>query len=122
MMDKLTEALIGARDAAIDEWSRDHGPKYMSLLEGYGDMTRKMEKTQASTKTVRGKLEGLSALLDDEDPQKLQNKVADMEVRAAAVVHNALRLYASVRIMMATVHAHSGGDLLDLLEDGNEPE
>lgn len=117
MMDRLTETLLQARNAAVEERAREHGPCYMSPLEGYGDMVRKLCKTQASTKEVKGKLERLSALMDVEDPQPMQECLTEMETRAAAVCYNALRMYAAVRTMMATVHAETGGDLLDYLEE-----
>ena len=47
-MDRLTEVLIAARDAAVEERAREHGPTYMSTLEGYGDMMRKLHKTPGS--------------------------------------------------------------------------
>ena len=118
MMDRLSETLLQARDAAVEEWSREHGSRYMSMLEGYGDMVRKLEKTQASTKAVKSKLETISALMDNEDPQIIQECMADMETKAAAVLYGAARMYAAVRVMMHTIKGSTGGNLLDLLEDG----
>ena len=118
MMDRLSETLLQARDAAVEEWSRKHGSRYMSMLEGYGDMVRKLEKTQASTKAVKSKLETVSALMDNEDPQIMQECMVDMETKAAAVLYGAARMYAAVRVMMATIRGSTGGNLLDLLEDG----
>lgn len=118
MMDRLSETLLQARDAAVEEWSREHGSRYMSMLEGYGDMVRKLEKTQASTKAVKSKLETVSALMDNEDPQIMQECMVDMETKAAAVLYGAERMYAAVRVMMATIRGSTGGNLLDLLEDG----
>ncbi len=121
MLSKLTEALIAARDAAVEERAAEHGPHYMSPLEGYGDMVRKLTKTQASTKEVKTKIERLSALMDIDVPQPMQELLTEMEARAAAVCYNALRMYAAVRTMMATVNIETGGDLLDYL-DRQEPE
>lgn len=118
-MDRLSEALLQARNAAVEERAAEHGPNYMSPLEGYGDMVRKLTKTQASTKEVKTKIERLSALMDIDDPQPMQELLTEMEARAAAVCYNALRMYAAVRTMMATVNIETGGDLLDLL---NAPE
>ena len=121
-MDRLTEALLQARNAAVEERAAEHGPHYMSPLEGYGDMVRKLTKTQASTKEVKTKIERLSALMDIDDPQPMQELLTEMEARAAAVCYNALRMYAAVRTMMATVNIETGGDLLDFLNDPEDDD
>ena len=121
-MDRLTEALLQARNAAVEERAEEHGPHYMSQLEGYGDMVRKLTKTQASTKEVKTKIERLSALMDIDDPQPMQELLTEMEARAAAVCYNALRMYAAVRTMMATVNIETGGDLLDFLNDPEDDD
>lgn len=121
-MDRLTEVLIAARDAAVEEQAREHGPTYMSPLEGYGDMVRKLHKTQESTKTIKSKIEHLSALMDFDEAQALQEILTEMETKAAAVCYNALRMYAAVRTMIRTVHVETGGDLLDMLREDPEED
>lgn len=117
MMSRLDKAVFNLRETAVEEWAKEHGPQYMSMLEGFGDMARKMEKMQASTKEVKKKLERVSVLMDFEDPQVMQESLVDMEGKAASVVYAAARVYAAVRMMMGTVKGTTGGDLLDMLED-----
>lgn len=117
MMDKVTEALIAARDAAVEDWAREHGPSYMSMLEGYGDLVRKLEKTRASTKAFGKELERFSDFMDRDDPKLLHDVMVSMEGRAASAVYDALRMYAGVRTMMETIRERTGGDLLDMMED-----
>lgn len=120
MMDRLTEALIQARDAAVEEQARDDGMLYRSQLEGYGDMVRKLEKMQASAKAVKTKVERFASMMDVEDPQPMQDLMVDMESAAAAVCYNTLRMYAAIKRVQVTVTNHSGGDLLDLLKEEGE--
>lgn len=120
MMDRLTEALIQARDAAVEEQARNDGMLYRSQLEGFGDMVRKLEKMQASAKTVKTKVERFAYMMDVEDPQPMHDLLVEMESAAAAVCYNALRMYAAIRRVQVTVTNHSGGDLLDLLKEEGE--
>ena len=120
MMDRLTEALIQARDAAVEEQARDDGMLYRSQLEGYGDMVRKMEKMQAGAKAVKTKTERFASMMDVVDPQPMQDLLVDMESTAAAVCYNTLRMYAAIKRVQVTVTNHSGGDLLDLLKEEGE--
>ena len=120
MMDRLTEALIQARDAAVEEQARDDGMLYRSQLEGYGDMVRKLEKMQASAKAVKTKVERFASMMDVEDPQPMQDLLVDMESAAAKVCYNTLRMYAAIKRVQVTVTNHSGGDLLDLLKEEGE--
>lgn len=120
MMDRLTEALIQARDAAVEEQARDDGMLYRSQLEGYGDMVRKLEKMQAGAKAVKTKVERFASMMDVEDPQPMQELLVDMESAAAAVCYNTLRMYAAIKRVQVTVTNHSGGDLLDLLKEEGE--
>lgn len=120
MMDRLTEALIQARDAAVEEQARDDGMLYRSQLEGYGDMVRKLEKMQAGAKAVKTKVERFASMMDVEDPQPMQDLLVDMESAAAAVCYNTLRMYAAIKRVQVTVTNHSGGDLLDLLKEEGE--
>lgn len=120
MMDRLTEAMIQARDAAIEEQARDDGMLYRSQLEGFGDMVRKLEKVQASAKTVKTKVERFASMMDVEDPRPMNDLLVEMESEAAAVSYNALRMYAAIRRVRVTVTNHSGGDLLDLLKEEGE--
>lgn len=121
MMNHLTEALIQAQDAAVEEQGRDHGMLYKSQLEGFGDMVRKLEKMQASAKAVKNKIERFSSLMDKEDPQPMQDLTVEMESAATTVCYNALRMHAAIRRVKVTVTNHSGGDLLDLLKEEGEP-
>ncbi len=120
MMDRLTEALIQARDAAVEEQARDDGMLYRSQLEGYGDMVRKLEKMQAGAKAVKTKVERFASMMDVKDPQPMQDLLVDMESAAAAVCYNTLRMYAAIKRVQVTVTNHSGGDLLDLLKEEGE--
>ena len=120
MMDRLTEALIQARDAAVEEQARDDGMLYRSQLEGYGDMVRKLEKMQDGAKAVKTKVERFASMMDVEDPQPMQDLLVDMESAAAAVCYNTLQMYAAIKRVQVTVTNHSGGDLLDLLKEEGE--
>lgn len=120
MMDRLTEALIQARDAAVEEQARDDGMLYRSQLEGFGDMVRKLAKMKASAKTVKTKVERFVYMMDVEDPQPMNDLLVEMESAAAAVCYNALRMYAAIRRVQVTVTNHSGGDLLGLLKEEGE--
>lgn len=117
MMSKLDEAVFNVRETAVEEWVREHGHQYASALEGFGDMTRKLEKLQGNAKDVKKKLERVSVLMEFEDPQSLQECLVGMEGRAAGAVYEAARMYAAVRVMMASVAGTTGGDLLNTLED-----
>lgn len=117
MMNRMDEAIFNAKETAVEERAREHGPKYASALEGFGDMARKLEKLQANTKDVKKKLERVSALMDFEDPQALQECLVSMEGTAASVLYAAARMYAAVRTMMGAVENTTGGDLLDMLEE-----
>lgn len=78
MMDRLTEALIQARDVAVEEQARDDGMLYRSQMEGFGDMVRKLEKMQASAKTVKTKVERFASMMDVEDPQPMHDLLVEM--------------------------------------------
>ena len=91
MMSRLDEAVFNVRETAVEEWVKEHGHKYDSALEGFGDMTRKLET--------------------------LQECLVAMEGQAASVVYAEAKMYAAVRIMMGTVTHTTGGDLLDRLEE-----
>lgn len=116
----MTEALIQARDAAVEEQARDDGMLYRSQLEGFGDMVRKLEKMQTSAKAVKTKVERFASMMDVEDPQPMHDLLVEMESAAATVCYNALRMYAAIRRVQVTVTNHSGGDLLDLLKEEGE--
>lgn len=123
-MDRLTEALMAARDIAVEDREKEHGP-YYSRLEGYGDLVRKMEKSRASMKEVGRALEKFAAYLDDNDPKVINDLLVGLEVTTVATLYDVTRLYASIRALMAQVKRQTGGDLLDIMngiEDPEEPE
>lgn len=117
MMSRLDEAVFNVRETAVEERAKEHGPCYMSALEGYGDLIRKLEKTRASTKEFGKVLERFSDLIDYDAPQVPHEVLANLETKAASAVYDALRMYAGVRTMMETIREKTGGDLLDMLED-----
>lgn len=52
-MDRLTEALIAARDTAVEARAIQFGPRYASALEGYGDLSQELLNLQNSTKALK---------------------------------------------------------------------
>lgn len=117
MMDRLTEALIGARDAAVEARTVMYGPHYASALEGYGDLSRELINLQNSVKALKKNLADIVGRVGAQDLQALHNDLVLMEGKAHSAAYDALRLCAAVRVMEETVRVQSGGDLLDLLED-----
>ena len=120
-MDRLSEALMAARDIAVEERAKEYGP-YCSKLEGYGDLVRKLEKSRASMKDCGRALEKFAAYMDDNDLKLVNDLLVGLEVSAAAAMYDVTRLYAGIRALMAQVKEQYGGDLLDMLEDPEEPE
>ena len=118
MMDRLSEALVAARDIAVEEREKEYGP-YCSKLEGYGDLVRKLEKSRASMKDCGRALEKFAAHMDDNDLKLVNDLLVGLEVSAAAAMYDVTKLYAGIRALMAQVKEQHGGDLLDMLE---EPE
>lgn len=121
-MDRLTEALIGARDAAVEQRTMMYGPYYASALEGYGDLSRELINLQNAIKALKKSLADIVDQVGAQDLQQLHNALVLMEGKAHTAAYDALRMCAAVRTLEETVRVQSGGDLLDLLEDGNEPE
>lgn len=119
MMDRLTEALIGARDAAVEQRTLMYGPHYASALEGYGDLSRELINLQNSVKALKKSLADIVGQVGAQDLQALHNDLVLMEGKAHSAAYDALRMCAAVRTMEETVRMQSGGDLLDLLEDGD---
>lgn len=119
MLDKLTEALIGARDAAVEQRAIMYGPNYASALEGYGDLSRELINLQNGVKALKKCLADIVDWVSAQDMQQLHQELVLMEGKAHSVAYDALRMCAAVRTLEETVRAQSGGDLLDLLEDGD---
>jgi len=120
MMDHLTEALIQARDAAVEARAMQYGPQYASALEGYGDLTRELLNLQSSTKALKKELADIVDWVSAQDLQELHKALVLMEGKAHQVAYDALRMCAAVKVFQETVRARSGGDLLDLLDgDGD---
>lgn len=117
MMSRLDEALFNAREAAVEERAKENGPSYMSELEGYGDLVRKLERTRAITKAFGKELERFSGVMDMDDPKMLHDVLTSMEQKAASAAYDALRMYAGVRTMMETVRERTGGNLLDYIDN-----
>lgn len=120
-MDRLSEALVAARDIAVEERAKEYGP-YCSTLEGYGDLVRKLEKARSSVKACGKELEKFSAYMDTAEQKVMNDLLVGLEVSAAAAMYEVTRMYAGIRALMATVKEQHGGDLLDMLEDPEEPE
>ncbi len=123
-MDRLSEALVAARDIAVEELEKEHGP-YCSTLEGYGDIVRKLEKARASVKACGKELEKFSAYMDTAEQKDMSELLAGLGFSAATAMFDVTRLYAGIRVLMAKVKEQHGGGLLDILngiEDPGEPE
>lgn len=120
MLDRLTEALIAARDTAVEARAIQFGPRYASALEGYGDLSRELLNLQNSTKALKKNLADVVEWVGAQDMGQLRNNLVLMEGKAHQAAYDALRLCAAVRVMEETVREQSGGDLLDLLEDDEE--
>ena len=120
-MDRLSEALVAARDIAVEELEKEHGP-YCSTLEGYGDIVRKLEKARASVKACGRELEKFSAYMDTAEQKDMSELLAGLGFSAATAMFDVTRLYAGIRALMAQVKEQHGGDLLDMLEEPEEPE
>lgn len=117
MMDRLTEALISARDAAVEARTVMFGPHYASALEGYGDLSRELINMQKSVKALKKNLADIVGRVGAQDLQALHKDIILMDGKANSAAYDALRLCAAVRVMEETVRMQSGSDLLDLLED-----
>lgn len=115
-MDRLSEALVAARDIAVEERAKEYGP-YCSKLEGYGDLVRKLEKSRASMKDCGRALEKFAAYMDDNDLKLVNDLLVGLEVSAAAAMYDVTRLYAGIRALMAQVKEQQGGDLLDYMDE-----
>lgn len=121
-MDKLSEALIGARDAAVEQRTLMYGPHYASALEGYGDLSRELINIQNAVKALKKSLADIVDYVGAQDMQQLHNALVLMEGKAHGAAYDALRMCAAVRTLEETVRIQSGGDLLDLLGDDDETE
>ena len=122
MMDRLTEALIQARDAAVEARSIQYGPQYASALEGYGDLTRELLNLQSSTKALKRELGDIVGWVSAQELQELHKALVLMEGKAHQAAYDALRMCAAIRVFQETVRARSGGDLLDLLDGDDDGE
>ena len=116
-MDRLTEALIQARDAAVEARTLKYGPQYASELEGYGDLTRELLNLQNSTKALKKEAADIVDWVSAQDFLVLHKALVLMEGKAHQAAYDALRMCAAVRVFQETVRARSGGDLLDILND-----
>lgn len=121
MLSKLTEALIAARDAAVEERAAQYGDHYASALEGYGDLTRELLNMQSSTKALKKDLSEVVGWVGAQDLQELHKALVLMEGKAHQAAYDALRMCAAVRTLQETIRIKTGGDLLDYL-DRQEPE
>lgn len=119
-MDRLTEAIIAARDRAVEERAIVYGPQYASALEGYGDLSRELINLQNSVKALKKHVADVVKLVGAQDPQQLHSELVLMEGKANAAAYDALRMCAAVRTMEETVRTQTGGDLLDLMEGEDE--
>lgn len=122
MMDRLTEALIQARDAAVEARSIQYGPQYASALEGYGDLTRELLNLQSSTKALKKELGDIVGWVSAQDLQELHKALVLMEGKAHQAAYDALRMCAAIKVFQETVRARSGGDLLDLMDGDDNGE
>ena len=120
MMDRITEALTAARDAAVEERAIMYGSQYASALEGYGDLSRELINMQNSVKALKKCMADIVRLVGAQELQQLHNELVLMEGKANAAAYDALRMCAAVRILEETIRERSGGDLLDQLEGGDE--
>lgn len=116
-MDRLTEMLIKARDAAVEERAVRYGPHYASALEGYGDLSRELLNMQNSVKALKKCLADIVDYVGAQDLQELHKTLILMEGKANTAAYDALRMCAAVRTLEETLRFQSGGDLLDMLND-----
>lgn len=122
MLDRLSEAVIRARDTAVEERARMYGPHYASALEGYGDMTRELLNLLDGVKAVKKCLAEIVVYIGEQDPQELHKALILMEGKANIVAYDAARMCGAVKVMEETIRAQTGGDLLDRLMDDMEDE
>lgn len=120
-MDRLSEALVAARDIAVEELEKEHGP-YCSTLEGYGDIVRKLEKARTSVKACGRELEKFSVYMDTAEQKDMSELLAGLGFSAATAMFDVTRLYAGIRALMNQVKEQHGGDLLDILNGIEDPE
>ena len=121
-MDRLTEALLQARNAAVEERAEQYGPHYASALEGYGDLTRELLNMQSSTKALKKDLADIVGWVSAQELQELHKALVLMEGKAHQAAYDALRMCAAVRTLQETVRMRSGGDLLDFLNDPEDDD
>lgn len=121
-MDRLTEVLIAARDAAVEERAAMYGPNYASALEGYGDLSRELLNMQNDVKALKKAIADVVGWVSAQDLTQLHNELVLMEGKASAAAYDAIRMCAAVRTLMETVRRQTGGDLLDMLREDPEED
>ena len=121
MLDRLTEALIGACNTAVEEQTFHFGPHYASALEGYGDMARELLALQENVKALKKSVSDVVDYVGSQDTQELYKALVLTEGKANLLAYEAVKMCACIKRFQTTLRDHSGGDLLDLL-NGEEDE
>lgn len=121
-MSKMVEALLAARDAAVEARAREYGPMYSSALEGYGDLTRELLYLQESVKVLKKEMAVMVEWVNAQDTQGLAKTLVMMDGKAQRAAFDAVRICAAVQAMQETIRSRTGGDLLDLMQGSDDEE
>lgn len=119
MLDTMMEQINKTVEQAVKERAQLYGPCYASGLEGYGDVHRQMVGVNAAIKELKRQVDDFVRYVNNQDPQEAIKALDSMEVKAKVLSYEALRMCETVVRYKVTLKTHSGGDLLDMLE---EPE
>lgn len=116
-MDRLSNAVYQAINAALEEREEQSGLHYRSALEGYGDLAKELQTIQAGTKDVKKAVADVVDFVDMQEPDELARRLLTVEAKTSALAYGVIRMCAAARRFSATVRKDTGGDLLDLLEE-----
>lgn len=122
MLDTMMEQINKTVEHAVNERALLYGPCYASGLEGYGDVHRQMVGVNAAMKELKRQVDDFVRYVNNQDPQEEIKALDSMEVKAKVLSYEALRMCETVVRYKVTQKAHSGGDLLDILNGIEEPE
>lgn len=121
-MDRLSEAIYAAQNAAVEQHAANCGPFYASALEGYGDLTREYINLQNSVKTIKKCLADVVEYVSAQDPQELHKALILMEGKVNIAAYDAVRMCGAVKVMEETIRHQTGGDLLDALMEDDDAD
>ena len=116
------DALQQALDEKYFTLRESVGPRYASVMEGYGNMVAILNAVEDFFKDCK---KSVRKFVPSDSPmvmESMREELIGMENGAVLLSNAALAMAARMRIFRDTVVELSGGDLIDMIEEAGEDD